>query len=225
MNRKRVRGGGRKPKGQFSQLSSTLTIRIPDDMRKQLESEAVAKNESMAQRLMWHLRQSFNRESDKERDPALQGLLYMIANLAENLSHEGPPSESQTYWRTGWFTFRAFKVAVGKLLDALEEPPVPSHYPFTDKFLKQAVERMVTDGYDREFARSFITIRKSPENLGFFEFSRVWENAHRTAPLSERERQLSHMFPTLERDVYTLPKAWKALELKSKTRKPKDKSQ
>ena len=41
---KRRPGGGRRPKGEFSQLSSTLTIRIPDEMRKQLEDEAANKH-------------------------------------------------------------------------------------------------------------------------------------------------------------------------------------
>ena len=86
MKRKRASGGGRKPKGEFSQLTSSLTIRIPDDMRRELESEAAGNNSSMGQTLLWHLRQSLNREREKERDPALQGLLFMIAQLADALA-------------------------------------------------------------------------------------------------------------------------------------------
>src|SRR5262245_17660810 len=174
MKRKRAPGGGRKPKGEFSQLSSTLTIRIPDDMRKQLEDEAAAKGDSMAQRLLCHLRQSFNRERDKKRDPALQGLLLMIANIAEVLSHlEGPKSEFGTYWLTNWFTFRAFKVAAHHLLEALEEPPTPSHYPFTQKYLNEWVEMMVKDGNDPDFATRWVEMRSSPEGVGGYEFSRL----------------------------------------------------
>ena len=216
MKSKRAPGGGRKPKGQFSQLSSTLTIRIPDDMRKQLEDEAAVKDESMAQRLMWHLRQSFYLQHDKERDPALRGLLYLISNLAENLSLEGPASEFRTFWRTNWYAFVAFKIAVGKLLDALEEPPKPS--PRAQKQFKELLEREAELGHlSPEYARA----RSSPDALGASEFSRLWRDVHRIDPLSERERELIRMRPQIERELYTLPKAWKALELKSKVKKDK----
>ena len=217
---KRKGTAGRKPKGEFSQLSSTLTIRIPDDMRKQLEDEAAAKDESMAQRLMWHLRQSFNRQQDKDRDPALHALLYLIGYLAEDLSLEGPASEFRTYWRTSWTAFVAFKIAVGKLLDALEEPPKPT--PRDQKIFKELCERETELGHlSPEYARA----RSSPDALGAFEFAILRERASRTDPLSETEREYIRLFPKREREFYTLPKAWKALELpEPKTRKAKDKS-
>lgn len=120
---------GRKPKGEFSKLSSSLTIRIPDDMRKQLESEATESGESVAQVLLWHLRQSFNRNRELEREPAMRALCFLIAELAHNVSSlidgRGRPLFD---WRSDPFFFRAFKLAVAQLLDALEpggeiEPP------------------------------------------------------------------------------------------------------
>jgi hypothetical protein len=206
MKRKRAPGGGRKPKGEFSQLSSTLTIRIPDDMRKQLEDEAAAKGESMAQRLLWHLRQSFNRQHDRDRDPALHALLYMIGYLAENISLDSPTPPSRTYWRTDWYAFVAFKSAVVMLLDVLEEPPEPPpdvHKRFKE-MSKQAEER---GGYFPDNAYS----------LGHREFDLLLDRARWTNPLSEAEREYNRLFPAREHDSYSLPKAWKALELPEST--------
>jgi hypothetical protein len=220
MKRNRAPGGGRKPKGEFSQLSSTLTIRIPEDMRKQLEDEAAAKGESMAQRLLWHLRQSFNRQQDKDRDPALYALLYLIGNLAENLSLEGPASEFRTYWRTDWYAFLAFKHAALMLLDALEEPPKPS--PHDHKRFKEMCEHAAEMGdYSPEYAKA----RYSPMALGTREFDLLRDKTLGTDALSETEREYIRLFPQRERELYTLPKAWKALELpEPKTPKAKDKS-
>ena len=51
------------------------------------------------------------------------------------------------------------------------------------------------------------------------------DRARWTNPLSETEREYNRLFPARERDSYTLPKAWKALELpESTTRKAKDKA-
>jgi hypothetical protein len=222
MKRKRARGAGRKPKVGFS--TSSLTFRIPDDMRRHLEAEASEKNASIAERLVWHLRRSFNRQRDEERDPSLHGLLLLIANLAEVLSQEGPDSEFGTYWRTNWFTFRAFKVAVGKLLADLNEPPTPAHYPFTEEFLKQAIDRMVKDGYDPEYARLWMEIHKSPEALGAFVFSRLGEHHSRPGPFTSMDRAYIHHSPTIERDIRALPNAMEALELKPKSANPKDKA-
>jgi hypothetical protein len=169
---KRAPGGGRKPKGQFSQLSSTLTIRIPDDMRRQLEEEASARNESLAQRLMWHLRQSFNREQEKERDPALQALLFLIAQLVEHMTvailepHKDVRSLSRSRWRKDLFLFRAFKIAVGKLLDAMEEPPGP---------LRPLPPVEHPPDLNPKLDKLFEEVRKSPEAFADWHFSTIWQ--------------------------------------------------
>jgi hypothetical protein len=234
MKRKRAPGGGRKPKGEFSQLTSSLTIRIPDDMRKQLESEAAIGGHSVAQTLLWHLRQSFDRKRAKERDPALAGLILLIDSLAGRLSGsdalvrsldnseagKAARSELQALWRINSFRFRAFKFAVGKLLAALEEPPDEGLDPITKKRLKEWEKFPVT--------KPALEAHKSPEALGAWVFAGLWEGAHRTAPLSEAEREVFRKYPLIgeliERNFYALPKALKALELKPKTTKPKDES-
>ena len=115
MKRKRAKGGGRKSRAG---PTSSLTFRIPDDLRRELEVEA--NGESLSERLIWHLRRSINRKRDEERGPALQGLLLLIARLVEEIAGgELMPdrhirSQWQSQWRTNLFKFRAFKVAAKK---------------------------------------------------------------------------------------------------------------
>src|SRR5215467_10799233 len=129
MKRKRAPGGGRKAKAG---PTSSLTFRIPDDLRKQLEREAAEKTVNVSDRLLWHLRWSFDRQHDEERDPALQGLLVLIARLAEDvaggkyMADKDARSWHRREWRTDLFKFRTFKFALKKLLDTLEEPPESS---------------------------------------------------------------------------------------------------
>ena len=85
MKQKRAPGGGRKAKAG---PTSSLTFRIPDDMRKQLEREAAEKAATVSDRLQWHLRRSFNRQQEEERDPALQGLLVLIAVVGDVLARK-----------------------------------------------------------------------------------------------------------------------------------------
>jgi hypothetical protein len=236
MKRKRAAGGGRKPKGEFSQLTSSLTIRIPEDMRKQLESEAAARGQSVAQVLLWHLRQSFNLRHDRERDPALQGLLFMIGQLAERIGggrysggryildadYRPHLSENKREWRTDLFKFRAFKFAVGQLLDTLKEPPGKIR-PMTKQ---QAKEADIFNG-GPEFIKEMVELFKSPESLGAFEFKRMWMKVTRDDPLSEEILEVMRKDPiyarVAEREYYGFQRARKALELKPTTTKPEGK--
>ena len=49
-NRKRAPGGGRKPSGPFAQNAAQLTIRMPTEMRGQLEAAAQRRGRSLALR-------------------------------------------------------------------------------------------------------------------------------------------------------------------------------
>ncbi len=221
MKRRRAKGGGRKPSGEFSQLTSSLTIRIPEDMRKQLESEAAANGQSVAQVLLWHLRQSFNRERDKERDPALQGLLFMIAQLAERIAG-GQIAANPDYrayiqreWRTDLFKFRAFKFAVGKLLDALEEPPGEIRPAITEEQAKEADVANVGP----EFIKYMVEVYKSPESFGADAYKHLWTQVVMSKyPLTNAELRMIRKHPDLgrvmEREYFGFQRARKALELR-----------
>jgi len=217
MKRKRARGGGRKSR---SGPTSSLTFRIPDQMRRQLESEAAAKDATVSERLLWHLSRSFNRQREEERDPALNGLLIVIASLAEAttggelLSDKYYRSEVQRKWRTDLFNFRAFKFAVKKLLDTLEEPPEST----MTQENHENYAREASVGDSPEFQKLFLEINKSPEAMGAFNFKNVWTRfTHSDRPFTESERSMMNRFPdfgrAMEREYYDFQKARKALEL------------
>jgi hypothetical protein len=120
MRRKRAPGAGRKRKVGFS--TSSLTFRIPDDLRKQLESQATARASSIAETLIWHLRRSLNRQRDEERDPAMRALCFLISEIAKITGPLAPRSETTGAWRSNPFFYAAFKLAVADLLQALTPP-------------------------------------------------------------------------------------------------------
>jgi hypothetical protein len=117
MKQKRAPGGGRKPKGAFSGLTSPLSIRMPPDMRKELESASKKKGWSLTQELLWRLRVSLNKQQEVRRDPATRAICYLISRMGEKI-HKRIPLE----WRRNPFLFRAFKIGVANLLDELEPP-------------------------------------------------------------------------------------------------------
>jgi hypothetical protein len=113
--RKRVPGGGRKPSGPFKQSAAQLTVRMPDDMRAQLDAAAKKKGWSLSQELLWRLRVSFEKENYADhRDPATRALCFLIAETAQRV-RLGIPVQ----WHLNPFLFRAFKLGVAALLDAL----------------------------------------------------------------------------------------------------------
>jgi len=221
MKRKRAPGGGRKAKAG---PTSSLTFRIPDDLRKHLEREAAEKAVNVSDRLLWHLRRSFNRQRDEERDPALQGLLVLIARLAEDVAggeyvpDKNVRSRLRREWRTDLFLFRAFKFAVKKLLDTLEEPPESSSQT-TEEAEKFALEAAEHFGASPEFNKLFLEINKSPEAMAAWVFGNLWKRfTHSHLPFTEDERRMIVEHPVLglamEREYYDFQKARKALELK-----------
>ena len=200
-------------------------------MRKQLEREAAEKAVNVSDRLLWHLRRSFNRQREEERDPALQGLLVLIARLAQNVTHEEfvtdkyMRSRLQSEWRTDLFQFRTFKFAVKKLLDTLEEPPelppqLASLPILTEGEREEAVLKTLEDfGASPEVNKLYLEIHKSPEAMGAWVFGHLWTRfTHSHLPFTENERSMMSKDPVLgvamEREYYDFQKARKALELK-----------
>jgi hypothetical protein len=159
--------------------------------------------------------------SERERDPALRGLLFMIAQLAERVAGEQytPDADVRSYfqqqWRTDLFKFRAFKFAIGKLLDALEEPPGEIRPAMTEE---QAEDVNKFFGTSPEFMKLMVEIYKSPESLGAHQFASLWTQVVKSdLPFTEAERKMMLKHPILgrvmEREYYGFREARKALEL------------
>jgi hypothetical protein len=126
MPRKRAPGGGRKPIGAFP-TSTQLSIRMPDNIRAELEAAAKKRGWSLSQELLWRVRVSLSKDRQDRRDSALRAICFLISAMATRGLHtrrQGKP------WYQNPFTFRAFKLGVAKLLDALEprgEISIPIH--------------------------------------------------------------------------------------------------
>jgi hypothetical protein len=220
MKRKRAKGGGRKSRAG---PTSSLTFRIPDDLRRDLEQEA--NGESVSERLIWHLRRDINRKREEERDPALQGLLSLIARLAEEITggelmaDKDYRSQVRSEWRTDLFTFRAFKVAVKKLLDTLEEPRAPEPLlpqEELDRMRREAAEHF---GTSPEVTKLLLEIEKSPEAKGAWVFGNFWTrftSSHLPYPESARRVMGKHpaWLAATDREDRDFRLARAALELK-----------
>jgi hypothetical protein len=92
-------------------------------------------------------------------------------------------------WRTDPFRYRAFKIAVGSLLTALEpkgeiKSPLPA----------ELIDRMVTKDPDFFGNPELVGLMKqrfkSPETMGADAFSNLWIELNRTTPLSKEEKEI-----------------------------------
>ena len=95
-------------------------------MRTQLDAAARKHGRVVGQELLTRVQRTFDKEKADQRNPALRALLFLFGELADNLCRD--PN-----WHKDPFTFRAFKLAIVKLMDALEPKgemsPPPERYP------------------------------------------------------------------------------------------------
>jgi hypothetical protein len=180
---------------------------------------------------------------EEARNRSLRALNYFIAKLGEKIGSPvfyftndpaiiGPPPNSiptrreqdkilhgyrlSDWWRTDPFRFRAFKAAVRKLLDTLEEPPGELRSP-----VPEHVREKVEFGEPWRTERMRKALR-TPEEYGAFIFAELWawseSSATQWTPLSDLEKQFHEEMPLWAKarldQAYTLPKARGDLELK-----------
>jgi hypothetical protein len=157
--KKRAPGGGRKPKGEFSHLTSLFAVRMPEDMRKQLETAAAENRRSASQELLRRLSDSFG-VAAKGRDPAVRAICFLISELAERIRWPVRPGE---YWDSNPFLFRAFKIGVQKLLDGLEPT---GNVPALDVLIKRLGEEISKTDRGADDTAWMIRAWRSPRNAG-----------------------------------------------------------
>jgi Arc-like DNA binding domain len=114
--RKRAPGGGRRSKGEFAGLVSPLSVRMPAKLRAQLEAAARRSGRSVSQELLSRLNISLSKDRNEAGDRATRALCFLISSMAYAV-HWNMPN-----WRSDRFLFKAVKIGIGKLLDALPEP-------------------------------------------------------------------------------------------------------
>ena len=109
--RKRAPGGGRKQ--SIGGITPPLTIRLDRDLRAKLDAVVAAKEKdgkkwSVSQELQARLRLSFSKE------PSFS---YLISEIADRTHLQIP---IQTGWSADPFLFKAFRLAVSRLLEILQ---------------------------------------------------------------------------------------------------------
>jgi Arc-like DNA binding domain len=122
MARKRAPGGGRKPIG-LSAARAQFSVRMPDDLRAELEAEAQKNGCTLTQEMLRRLRASLR---EGERDPPVRALLFLISEIVAKQSDVGPR------WPYDPFMFRAFRLAVAQVLEAIE-PRGEVKSPYADR--------------------------------------------------------------------------------------------
>lgn len=164
---------GRKAKGETSHLREQMSLRMPTDVREELKKAAKANGRSVTQELLIRLKRSFDEDRKNYRDPATRALCFLFAELADHVHYLGTPD-----WRSNPFLFRAFKLAVIRLLDMLE-PAGKIEPPLFRKFL---LERRDKDEMADNQRKHFIRIMESPEALAENAANVTLADFYRTAP-------------------------------------------
>ncbi len=175
------------------------------------KTTAKESGKSLGQELLRRLQDSFNRDRDKARDPAMQALCFLIAETAQQTAGLNKATHRELYWRTNPFYFRAFKIAVGKLLDALEpkgdiEPPLEMQFNVTTE---------EAGALENDFLKSF----RDPESRGGYAARSIWASL-RNVPLHTREedketkeRLRVRSQAAYFRELYGMPNAARDLQI------------
>jgi hypothetical protein len=197
---------------------------MPDDLRAELEAAARRRNRNLTDELIGRIRGSFAREHEQKRDPATRALLFLISQLAEQV-HLNSPIE----WHQNPFMFRAFKLAVARLLDALEpsgkiEDPARAILEFARRAKEKPAPMLVHSQW-------FVDAHETPEKTAamvadsilrlFFggtlnEYVPPLRDLAAKYPENEVYRALSD---NVERDRYRMSDARRALQPKPKSQK------
>ena len=188
--RKRAPGGGRKPNPNKKVMFST---RLEPEVMAALKVAAQSWPGKNVSTFTEYLINNGLRERDEaRRDPALQGLLFLIATLAERIAFANYAESKelrpklQRLWRQDLLYFNAFKLAVRELLDALEKPP------------------------------GTLTDEDDPERIAFSIFQGFWRDAHETdEKIVEIKRRVMrnlapHVAEMVNQEFLAIPRAWKA---------------
>ena len=138
------------------------------------------------------------RRREQLKNRPLRALSFLIEQVAlrvtdfraanpEDYSH-AELAELQNQWRTDPFRYRAFKVAVGRLLEALT-PPGEIKSPITEDVLRE-LQPEEPEPFDFAFLEHVKQKWKTPESLAFAEFASLWESLNLARPPMKRHDSL-----------------------------------
>jgi hypothetical protein len=193
MAQRRAAGGGRKPRGPFSQLTSSFTVRMPNDLRKKLERAAKTRPGGgwpVGQELLERLQQSFAQDSEVERDPMLRVFGALMDGMLRIVV---PPP--RLYWEKDPWLYHAFYYAVSYMFSRFR----PEGAELGQEKLPESWRSIVASAKKNPSDEAFATqITQSPEAMGNF-----------------AEENMSRMFldPSLVRNAVSAIQASSGIEL------------
>jgi hypothetical protein len=204
-------------------VAQNLTIRIDDDLREQLEAVATARqkrNWNLSQEILLRLRVSLNNEREEQRSPAMRALCFLIAQLADHIVGPklfGEGKEIAVYdWRVSPFFYKAFKIAVGQLLDALDPPGRIKPCEIT-------IGGADLDSSTRRYLETFKTPEARAQYSADYVLTAFREFPQWSAETREEQRKLvtEYGLPSLIREFYGMPDAARDLAVKPRAIKPR----
>jgi hypothetical protein len=208
---------GKKPKGEFSGKLSHFSTRIQPETRRSLEHEAKVSGQSISQLAERLLRDGLaERRQEAEQDKALRAICFIISEIARITI--GPhvsdgKREARLYdWRSDPFFYKAFTIAVGRVLDALSPPGEI-----------KAPEISLAEGEPDASMERWLKSFETPESRAEYTADtilRLFRNLPRVSE-EERERQRKllneNYTPALARQFYQIPDAAADLAVKPRS--------
>jgi Arc-like DNA binding domain len=161
MARKRAAGGGRKPRGPFFELTSSFTVRMPNDLRKKLERAAKKRpgGGSVGQELLQRLQQSFAKENEDERD----SMLRMFGALMDAML--GAIAPERRHWEKDPWLYRAFYCAVHNMFSRFRPEGAE---PGEEKLPESWRIAVAAEKKNRPDENLLALITQSPEEMGAY---------------------------------------------------------
>jgi hypothetical protein len=216
MAAKRRPGAGRPAKRGPTR---SLTVRLPESTRDELQAAAKAHGCNLTEELLWRVRNSKDR--DKTRNPAMRALCFLFSEIGEAV-HSNVPD-----WRANPFLYRAFRLAVAKLLDELAPPgktdkPPDSFLAFwkdaskdgrvTEKFVGRRLDS--PDSLAEQAAANVLWSYASETYLT----NPAWEDAMRVLDI-DAEGMSARLRNSLKRSFYGMADARRDLAIKPQRKK------
>jgi hypothetical protein len=118
--------------------------------------------------MLARLNRSFSRDRDKATDPAMRALNFLFSTLAYSV-HWNKPN-----WRSDKFLFRAIKVGICKLLDALE-PSGEAALPDFWQVFASLTDDPASNAAIRAVREDIVKAIQSPEAMADYA---VWMTLH-----------------------------------------------
>ena len=209
--RKRAPGGGRRPSGAF--LSSRRRFRSACRLRCEKSWRLPPKRAARAWVRNCYVAYRISSTAIETRlatQPCKRSVSYRQNSTHKQTAGLNKATHRELHWRTNPFYFRAFKIAVGKLLDALEpkgkiEPPIEMQFNIPEE----------AGALEYDFLKSF----RDPESRGAYAARSIWASL-RNIPLHTREEDEATKKRLRERseaaylrELYGMPNAARDLQI------------